>query len=43
MKPKTLFSTNAVLKILAKEPSLLNINQGIIRNEGYAKSLKNDR
>jgi spore coat polysaccharide biosynthesis protein SpsF (cytidylyltransferase family) len=43
MKPKTLFSTNTVLKILAKEPSLLRINQGIIRNEGHAKSLKNGR
>ena len=42
MRPKTLFSTNAVLKILVKNPSLLKINQGILRNEGYAKSLKND-
>jgi|SaaInlStandDraft_2_1057019.scaffolds.fasta_scaffold20927_3 spore coat polysaccharide biosynthesis protein SpsF len=43
MKPKTLFSTNAILKILAKEPDLQKINQGINRNEGYAKSIKNDK
>jgi len=43
MKPKMLFSTNAVLKILSKEPNLQKINQGINRNEGYSKSLKNDK
>jgi len=43
MKPKTLFSTNAVLKILSDEPNLQKINQKINRNEGYDKSLRNDR
>lgn len=42
MKPKTLFSTSAVLKILSKEPHLQKINQGISRNEGYLKSLQVD-
>lgn len=43
MKPKTLFSMNMVLKIIKKEPQIQQINQGINRNEGYAKSLKYDR
>ena len=43
MRPKTFFSTNAVLKLLTKEPALQKINQGITRNEGYAKSLKHDK
>ena len=42
MKPKTLFSTNAILKILSEESHLQKINQGIIRNEGYLKSLRED-
>jgi len=42
MKPRTIFSMNAVLKLLKKEPQLLEINKGIIRNEGYLKSLKHD-
>lgn len=43
MRPKTIFSMNDVLKIINKEPELQNINRQYKRNEGYAKSLKNDR
>ena len=38
-----LFNSKDVLKLLEKEPNLMKINQGIIRNEGYLKSLKNDQ
>ena len=43
MKPKTIFSMNDILKIICNEPKLQKINQKYNRNEGYAKSLKNDR
>ena len=43
MKPKTIFSMQEILKIISKNPNLLKINNDIIRNEGYFKSLKNDR
>ena len=32
-----------ILKILKNEPTLLQINNKIIRDEGYLKSLKNDK
>jgi len=43
MKPRTIFSMNDILKILKKNPELLEINNNIDSNEGYLKSLKNDR
>jgi spore coat polysaccharide biosynthesis protein SpsF (cytidylyltransferase family) len=42
MKPKTIFYTNDVLKLIKQNPKLLTINSSISRDEGYAKSLKND-
>jgi spore coat polysaccharide biosynthesis protein SpsF (cytidylyltransferase family) len=42
MKPKTIFYTNDILKILKQNPKLLTINSSISRDEGYTKSLKND-
>ena len=36
------FTMNDVLKLLAKEPKLKNINSNFIKNEGYLYSLKND-
>ena len=36
------FNTKDVLKEIANDPSLLKINGGIIRNEGYLKSLTKD-
>ena len=41
--PKKLFYTKDILNLLKRKPNLLKINQGIIRNEGYLKSLKEDR
>jgi len=37
-----MFYTEDVLRLLNKEPHLLTINSGIIRNEGYLKSLRED-
>jgi spore coat polysaccharide biosynthesis protein SpsF (cytidylyltransferase family) len=37
------FSTRDVLELLKKKPELNMINNDIIRNEGYIKSLKEDR
>jgi len=37
-----LFATEEILELLSRKPELLDINQGIQRNEGYAKSLKED-
>ena len=42
MKPKFLFYTKDVLKIIKKNPNLLKINSDILRDEGYKKSLAND-
>ncbi len=36
------FLASDVLTLLNMEPSLMNINSGILRNEGYAKSLAED-
>lgn len=38
----TQFGFEDVLSYLEKNPSLSKINSGIVRNEGYAKSLKDD-
>ena len=38
-----IFCTNDVLRLLRKEPELQEINKNIIRDEGYLKSLKEDK
>ena len=38
-----MFYTEDILKLLEKEPRLLEINSHIIRNEGYLKSLERDK
>jgi spore coat polysaccharide biosynthesis protein SpsF (cytidylyltransferase family) len=43
MKPKTIFYTNDILTVIKQNPKLLAINSSISRDEGYTKSLKNDR
>ena len=43
MKPKTNFSMNEIIEILVKNPELLKINSGIIRNEGHLKLYDNDK
>jgi len=42
MKPQQIFYMDDVLKILNKYPSLSKINSNIVRDQGYAKSLKHD-
>jgi spore coat polysaccharide biosynthesis protein SpsF (cytidylyltransferase family) len=42
MKPKSIFYSDDILKKIKQNPYLLNINSGIIRDEGYRKSLEND-
>ena len=37
------FGYAEILELMDAEPELMNINSGIVRNEGYAKSLENDR
>lgn len=41
--PDRLFLTHNVLELLERKPELMAANQGIIRNEGYLKSLAEDR
>jgi len=41
-KEGRLFATEEILDLLSKKPELLEINRGIQRNEGYAKSLTED-
>jgi len=43
MKPSITFDHGEILKAISKFPSLTQINQNIIRNKGYLKSLKNDK
>jgi len=43
LSPKFIFSMDEILKILKNEPTLLQINNKIIRDEEYLKSLKNDK
>lgn len=38
-----IFHMEDVLKLLKEHPELMEINQGIIRNEGYLRSLKKDQ
>jgi spore coat polysaccharide biosynthesis protein SpsF len=37
-----LFATSEVLELLGREPGLRGLNDGIGRDEGYAKSLRED-
>ena len=43
MKPNTLFSLKTVLTLLKKNPTLLDINRNIMRNEGYLISINSDK
>ncbi len=40
---KPTFLMEDILGVLKKEPDLIKINQGIVRNEGYLKSLKEEK
>ena len=40
---KPQFTMNSVLTLLEREPGLRTINAGLARNEGYAKSLREDQ
>ena len=42
-KPGKIFLTQDIFDLLKAEPQLLKINSGIIRNEGYLRSLKEDK
>lgn len=42
-KEDEIFYMEDVLNLLGKHPELMQINQGIATNEGYAKSLREDR
>lgn len=37
------FSMQDILQLLAEKPEMTSINQGILRNEGFLKSLREDR
>jgi spore coat polysaccharide biosynthesis protein SpsF len=41
-EPGKIFLTEDILNLLEREPELSKINEGIVRNEGYIKSLKED-
>lgn len=43
LRPKLIFSMDEILNVLKKEPELLKINAGKIRDQGYLNSLKNDQ
>jgi len=43
MKPQKIFYTADILKLVSKNPKLLEINKGIIRNEGYLYSISRDK
>ena len=43
MRPTQFFSTDDILKMLLEKPDISQINKGITTNEGYKKSLQNDR
>lgn len=42
-KKDKIFYMEDVLNLLKKEPELMEINKGIIRNQGYLKSLREDK
>lgn len=41
-RKETPFLTNEILNLINENPKLLTLNQAIVRNEGYLKSLQND-
>ncbi|HKZ02341.1 MAG TPA: glycosyltransferase family protein [Pyrinomonadaceae bacterium] len=41
-KPGSIFLTQDILNLLENEPRLMEINRGLVRDEGYMKSLKED-
>jgi len=43
MKPKIVFPMEIIMKMISKNPEILQINSRINRNEGYLKSLKKDK
>jgi len=43
MKPNLVFPMESIMKMISKNPEVLEINAGINRNEGYLKSLKKDK
>lgn len=43
LKPKIVFPFKEVLKLIESNPSILKINEKINRNEGYLKSIKEDK
>jgi spore coat polysaccharide biosynthesis protein SpsF (cytidylyltransferase family) len=42
-KKVKIFLKRDILELLKKQPELMDINKGILRNEGYIKSLRKDR
>ncbi len=42
-KPKIIFPFNDVIKFVKSNPEISKINETIIRNEGYLKSIKDDK
>jgi len=43
MRPKLIFPMKSVMKIITKDPKIVEVNKGIRRNEGYFLSLKEDK
>ena len=43
MRPNQLFGLKDIIKIISNNPKLIEINNSIVRNEGYFISLKNDK
>ena len=41
--PGEIFHMNDVIRLLNKNPELMDINKEIVRNEGYQKSLLKDK
>lgn len=41
-RPGEVFLTQDILRLLEREPHLMRLNRGILRNEGYLKSLQED-
>ena len=42
MRPRLVFSMENIIKIISKNPEIMQINVGTARNEGYLESLKKD-
>jgi len=43
MRPNLLFGIQEIIELINKNPKILELNKDIQRNEGYLKSLKNDK